>query len=548
MPGSPHYSAAAHAAPQPAGVGDERPLCVIAFRKGEREPELISWDRMPVGEYRLYSDAQNSGFLIDTDDGTEWVEEDPRRSGIPEHFENLRALTLQAAKDEMLSAWEVRAELEAALRTPSREPEGGAVDERLKWFLKVIEGAGGEVCSTESRHNPINVFCEDRDKGDDTFNISEAAGYTQTSHDTSFDTSTTRITDKGRAYLAALATREEAPERRECDECGFKGTSDDRNKEQDYCTACGGNSPAGGPDECAHCGAKNHMVMACQKCGGRFSLDEDAGEEAPAEAGATKQLDRLFYAGGEYVRADEAGGHVNHSGDATDMVDHAELARLAEAATKGPWHRGNNDNGSSQGEMSVWPDPQMRGGIIARCGWQMPWDGWHEQPAKDAAFIAAANPATVLALLAENAALRAERDQVAGESIWWKGVIGDGSHQPSGEVRSVKHLHPAMVKPIYEANKGTAVADVIAGLIFSLAINQNREQFLVADANERRTEAERKLAEAEEVGLSIYIYANDTLSGRVDGPDDRAWQRAAVVEIRNRARVFRSKDADRDKP
>lgn len=80
---------------------------------------------------------------------------------------------------------------------------GGVVDERLKWFLKVIEGAGGEVCSTEHRQNPINVFCDDRD-GDDTFNISEAAGYTQTSHDTSFDTSTTRITDKGRAYLSIL--------------------------------------------------------------------------------------------------------------------------------------------------------------------------------------------------------------------------------------------------------------------------------------------------------------------------------------------------------
>lgn len=114
-------------------------------------------------------------------------------------------------------------------------------------------------------------------------------------------------------------------------------------------------------------------------------------------------------------------------------------------------------------------------------------------------FQAHANPATVLALLAENAALRGERDQIAGESIWWKGVIGDGPYRPSGEVRSIKHLHPAMVKPIYEANKGTAVADVIAGLIFLLAINQNREQFLVADANERRTEAERKLAEA--VGL-----------------------------------------------
>ena len=118
---------AAPAAPQAAGVGErERPLCVIAFREGKREPELISWKRMPVGEHWLYSEAQNLGFLIDTDDGTEWVDEDPRRCGIPEHFENVRPLTLQVAKDEMLSAWEVRSELEAALRAPSREPEGGA--------------------------------------------------------------------------------------------------------------------------------------------------------------------------------------------------------------------------------------------------------------------------------------------------------------------------------------------------------------------------------------------------------------------------------------
>lgn len=38
---------------------------------------------------------------------------------------------------------------------------------------------------------------------------------------------------------------------------------------------------------------------------------------------------------------------------------------------------------------------------------------------------------------------------------------------------------------------------------------------------------------------AIYLYANDTLSGRADGgPDDRDWQRAAVIEIRNRARQF----------
>jgi hypothetical protein len=47
-----------------------------------------------------------------------------------------------------------------------------------------------------------------------------------------------------------------------------------------------------------------------------------------------------------------------------------------------------------------------------------------------------------------------------------------------------------------------------------------------------------KYQELQDVIDSIYTYANDTLSGRIDGPDDREWQHAAVVEIRNRARVF----------
>lgn len=53
----------------------------------------------------------------------------------------------------------------------------------------------------------------------------------------------------------------------------------------------------------------------------------------------------------------------------------------------------------------------------------------------------------------------------------------------------------------------------------------------------QRAFAER---EAELVGAlnGIYIYANDTLSGRADGPDDRKWQRDGIVEIRNRAREF----------
>lgn len=77
----------------------------------------------------------------------------------------------------------------------------------------------------------------------------------------------------------------------------------------------------------------------------------------------------------------------------------SELERLALAATPGPWFRGHNENGAAQGEMSVWPDERMHGAQIAKCGHHAPWEGWFEQPAKDAAFIAAANPVTVLELI-----------------------------------------------------------------------------------------------------------------------------------------------------
>ena len=30
--------------------------CVIAFREGVKEPELLSWNQMPVGEHRLYAE------------------------------------------------------------------------------------------------------------------------------------------------------------------------------------------------------------------------------------------------------------------------------------------------------------------------------------------------------------------------------------------------------------------------------------------------------------------------------------------------------------
>lgn len=81
-----------------------------------------------------------------------------------------------------------------------------------------------------------------------------------------------------------------------------------------------------------------------------------------------------------------ASGSGDHSGGVTNMGDHAELARLAEAAKnewpEGKWFRDYELEYGERGQVDK----------------------------VDAAFIAAANPAAVLALLAENAALR-ERNE-----------------------------------------------------------------------------------------------------------------------------------------
>lgn len=87
--------------------------------------------------------------------------------------------------------------------------------------------------------------------------------------------------------------------------------------------------------------------------------------------------------------------------------DLSRLRGLAEAATPGPWHRGAGENGDPQDPMKVWPDERGVGGLIARTGYQAPWDGWFQQPAADAAFIAAANPEVVISLINQVEALRA---------------------------------------------------------------------------------------------------------------------------------------------
>ena len=75
---------------------------------------------------------------------------------------------------------------------------------------------------------------------------------------------------------------------------------------------------------------------------------------------------------------------------------------------------------------------------------------------------------------------------------------------------------------------------------FGVAYSQTQ---MVEFATQARADLEAENQRLLDTIDAIYIYANDTLSGRTDGPDDREWQRAAVAEIRNRARKHATVDS-----
>ena len=89
-----------------------------------------------------------------------------------------------------------------------------------------------------------------------------------------------------------------------------------------------------------------------------------------------------------------------------------ELERLARAATPGPWRSVIDDTG---GQWSGWPlcivPENDDDRSVVRTGglWPYEWDAKVSQheAVSTAAFIAAANPATILALLSERAELLA---------------------------------------------------------------------------------------------------------------------------------------------
>jgi hypothetical protein len=133
-------------------------------------------------------------------------------------------------------------------------------------------------------------------------------------------------------------------------------------------------------------------------------------------------------------------------------------------------------------------------------------------------------------------------------------TVGIGPVQAQGEPRIVFHLHePVMtIEVAQDADGGYSVTvpTEFPGLPVGrhdLYLRPPRPDPEVADAFYRVTVQQRDAAWAESAGRqaeierlrdaldSVRQYGSDTLSGRTDGPDDREWQRDAVLEMTNRA-------------
>ncbi|WP_223717204.1 ead/Ea22-like family protein [Pseudomonas aeruginosa] len=93
------------------------------------------------------------------------------------------------------------------------------------------------------------------------------------------------------------------------------------------------------------------------------------------------------------------------------MTDHAELRRLAKAATPGPWTLYAPEDYQGPEELPGY-------GVECAEGRAIVWGALEPETGcqfdRDAEFIAAANPKTVLALLDEIDGLKAEKDALRG--------------------------------------------------------------------------------------------------------------------------------------
>jgi hypothetical protein len=113
------------------------------------------------------------------------------------------------------------------------------------------------------------------------------------------------------------------------------------------------------------------------------------------------------------------------------MIDHIELKRLAEAATQGQWSRDTRKFGGVVygGPIQHWVNGSGQSQVAMTTGadWMRPGE-----TEANADFIAAANPAAILDLLAEIERLKGGQ----GEPVAWLLI-------PSGGRLGKKHVHLA---------------------------------------------------------------------------------------------------------
>ncbi|HCF2029392.1 TPA: ead/Ea22-like family protein [Pseudomonas aeruginosa] len=96
------------------------------------------------------------------------------------------------------------------------------------------------------------------------------------------------------------------------------------------------------------------------------------------------------------------------------MTDHAELRRLAKAATPGPWRV---QTGCSWRRIGT---DSGDGDVLRPC--THPHDGWPDivAPAENLKYIASANPKTILALLDEIDRLKAENEALRKDAARYR--------------------------------------------------------------------------------------------------------------------------------
>ena len=120
------------------------------------------------------------------------------------------------------------------------------------------------------------------------------------------------------------------------------------------------------------------------------------------------------------------------------MIDYSELKMLAEKATPGPWHVDSHGMTMTSMESfkTVFNHPTDRPAVRHEetgnlSSWRNDWD---------ASFIATANPAAVLELIAELEVLREENSKLNSDNKSMRGLIRKRHKQHQSRKQTLKHM------------------------------------------------------------------------------------------------------------